>query len=72
MSRRTDITYSTRELNHFFDDFKNQLNRIEIQTTKHNGRLTRMERIMLIFGTAVFILLITNGSQLVQIFKLII
>lgn len=36
--------YSKREIDEKFTDIKESLNRIEVQTTKHNGRLTRIEK----------------------------
>lgn len=33
-----------REIDEKFDDIKDSLNRIEVQTTKHNGRLTATEK----------------------------
>lgn len=46
-------------------DIRSSLARIEAQTTKHNGRLTKVERILLIMGTAVAVLLATSGSELI-------
>lgn len=42
------------------------LEKILTQATKTNGRVSKLETISLIVGTAVGVLLITNGSQLVQ------
>lgn len=64
--------YSKREIDHFVEDIQGKLDLILKQTTLHNGRLTRMERISLIFATALLVLLVTNGSELTQIFKLLI
>lgn len=61
--------YSKRELDEKFKDFKEQLDRIETQTTKHNGRMQKVERVLLIVGTAVAVLLITNGSQFIVFLK---
>lgn len=82
--RRTpNPTYSIRELDMMFKGIHEKLDlkhtednewheRIELQTIKHNGRLTKMERGMLIFGTALVVLLVTNGSKLLQVFKILI
>lgn len=72
IAKNMNDDYSKREIDHFVKDIKETLERIEIQTTKHNGRLSKVERILLILGTAVGVLLVTNGSQLLGFFKLII
>lgn len=64
--------YSNRELDHNFSDIKETLSRIETQTTKTNGRVTRLEIVILVMGTAIAVLLTTNSSELLGIFKLII
>jgi len=61
-----DIEYSKRELDHMFNDIKLQLDRIEHQTTKHNGRLSKVEKILLILGTATIVLLVVSGSKFVD------
>lgn len=58
--------YSKRELDHMFKDIIESLDRIEEQTVKHNGRLTRVEKVLLILGCITATLLVTNGSQLVS------
>lgn len=54
--------YSNREIDHLFGDIKTQLNRIEHQTTKHNGRLTSIEKWMwtLAGGLAVLAFLVAQ------------
>lgn len=42
---------------------------IEEQTIKTNGRVTRLEKISLVFFTALFVLLIINGSQFANFVK---
>lgn len=42
------------------------------QTTKHNGRLTKVERILLILGCVTGTLLIVNGSELLNFLKSVI
>lgn len=67
-----DSQYSNRELDRMFKDIKEQLDRIEAQTVKHNGRLTRVEKTLLILGCTTGTLLITNGSEFVSfVMKLI-
>ena len=38
-----DVEYSNREIDEFFSEIKKQLDRIEHQTTKHNGRMSKLE-----------------------------
>ena len=39
----TEPPYTNREIDHYLGDMKRQLNRIEAQTTKTNGRVSRNE-----------------------------
>lgn len=61
--------YHKRELDHIFKDIKDSLDRIEEQTTRHNGRLTKVERILLILGCVTGTILVVNGSELVGFLK---
>ncbi len=67
-----DTPYANREIDEKFVDIQRSLDRIEVQTTKHNGRMTRMERVMLVVATAVGVLLLTNGSKLLEFLSAII
>ena len=58
--------YNEQLIEHKFRDIKESLDRIELQTTEHNHRLTKMERLVLIVGTATLVLLIVNGSKFVD------
>lgn len=64
--------YSNREIDERFKAIAAALTRIEAQTIKHNGRMTRMERVLLIVGTAVVVLLVVNGSPFVSLLMSII
>ena len=61
--------YSKRELDHMFKDIKNQLNRIEDQTIRHNARLTRVERYLLIVGCVTGTVFFLNGNEFILFIK---
>lgn len=42
------------------------LQKILTQATKTNGRVTKMEKIILVVGTVVVVLLVVNGSRFVD------
>ncbi|WP_395019789.1 hypothetical protein [Dongia sp.] len=52
----SEAPYQNREIREMVDDVRNSLTRIELQTTRTNGRVTKLERTMLIIvtGTAVY------------------
>ena len=72
-----DKPYSSREIDflfkglekRLFDEDEGFLVRIERQTTRTNGRVTKLERALLIFGTVVAVLLVTSGSELVAFLR---
>lgn len=64
--------YSNRELDHMFADIKDQLNRIEKQTIRHNGRLTKVEMYLIIVACISGTILVMNGSELFNFLKLVI
>ena len=64
--------YSKRELDHYFGDIRNDLKEIKLQTQKTNGRVSKHDKILLIVATAIGVLLVTNSSELLQLFKIII
>lgn len=66
-----DTRYQNREIDEKFRDIKETLGRIETQTTRTNGRVTKIERALLIIGTATVVLLVTNGSNLLTFLKTI-
>lgn len=64
--------YSKREIDHFMNDIRLTLTRIEEQTLKTNGRVTLLEKIVLIVGCITGTILLMNGSELISFFKLLI
>ncbi len=55
--------YRNREIDEKFKDIMDSLGRIEIQTTRHNGRLTRLEKITWVVGTAITVLAVTGNTS---------
>lgn len=64
--------YRKRELDFMFQEIKDQLNRIEDQTTAHNHRLSKVERYLLVVGCVSGTILVMNGSALFTFIKAII
>jgi hypothetical protein len=58
--------YSKREIDHILIDIRETLGRIEVQTEKTNGRVTKLEKMWLIAATIIVVLLIVNGSRFVD------
>jgi hypothetical protein len=54
--------YSNRELDGKFDHISGALARIEAQTTKTNGRVTRLEKVALIAATGATVYFATSGG----------
>lgn len=67
-----DQPYANREIDEKFTDIQASLVRIESQTTKTNGRVTKIEKILLVTATIITVLLVMNGSKLLEVFKLFI
>ena len=68
----TETPFTNRELDHYFKDIRSDISEIKEQTKKTNGVVTMHTKVLLVFGTALTVLLITNGSELIKVFKLII
>lgn len=75
--------YKNREIREMFDDSQRAvaalrgelldsdwgiLPKVLAQTTKHNGRLTRLERITWVVGTAITVLAVSGNSSVLAIF----
>ncbi len=58
--------YNKREMDTFFENISNKLDRIEAQTTKHNGRLTKLERYILIVACVTGTMLVMSGSEFIN------
>ena len=67
-----DAEYSNREIDRMFSEIKEQLDRIEVQTRKTNGRVTKLERILMVSGTAVAAILAVKAPEIFSILKAII
>jgi hypothetical protein len=62
--RELDSKFS--EVTQHLSDQDKKLDRILTQTTEHNHRMSKIERVLLVVGTVVIVLLITNGSRFVD------
>lgn len=59
--------YSKREMDEQFKDIKESLDRIEIQTTRHNGRLSVVEKWMYTMSGAIVIMGFLLGTRLLTL-----
>ncbi len=60
------INLVERKMTDNFMEVRNFLAEIKTQTTEHNHRMSKIERTLLIVGTVVLVLLVTNGSKLLD------
>lgn len=68
----SEETYTSRELDHMFNDIKETLNRIEKQTTKTNGRVTLLERTLLVVAAITGTVAVIYFPQIISAIKLFI
>lgn len=61
--------YSNRELDHMFIQIKEQLDRIEAQTERTNGRVTRIEKTLLVSGSVVLVTLFFKAPELFNLVR---
>lgn len=77
------MRYTNRELDHYFSDIKASLLRIEAENIaahtkldenqkRTNGKVATHSKILLIVGATIATLLITNSSELIKLFSIII
>lgn len=68
----TDAPYSKRELDEKLSHIVTTLSRMESKLDYTNGKVKRLYLIMACIGSVVVTLLVTNGSELVNVIKIII
>jgi hypothetical protein len=63
--------YSKREQDEFRTDVREKLEQILEQTTEHNHRMSKIERWILVVGTATAVLITLKFPELTTILRLI-
>ena len=66
MTIKKEQDYSKREMDEKFKDIKESLDRIEIQTTKHNGRLSKVEKWQYTMVGAITIIGFLVGANMIK------
>lgn len=66
-----DSDYSKREIDHFMNDIKNTLGRIETQVGKTNGRVTALEKWMYTVIGALTIIAFLIGADFINLSNLV-
>jgi hypothetical protein len=65
-----DQDYTNREIDSQFHGVHQKLDMLIVQTTKTNGRVTKLEKFMLILGTATTVIIALRFPELLSIVKL--
>lgn len=63
--------YTKREQDEQWARIANALSRIEIQTTTTNGRVSKLEKHMLVVGTAIAVLIVIKFPELIALLKFV-
>jgi hypothetical protein len=63
-----DKQYSNREIDRMFKEISETLGRIEEQTTKTNGRVTKLERNVMIVIVAVIVTTLLKWPEISKVF----
>jgi hypothetical protein len=65
-----DQDYTNREIDSQVHGVHQKLDMLIVQTTKTNGRVTKLEKFMLILGTATTVIIALRFPELLSIVKL--
>ena len=64
-----DTNYTKREIDLMFGETHEKLDKILVQTTRHNGRLTKLERFMWTLTGAIGIFSCVRFESIINLFK---